>query len=276
MASTDRAYLAAIDQGTTGTRCILFDLAGNVVRSAYREHDQYFPQPGWVEHDPVQIWERTQTVVAEALAAAPRGRLLAVGITNQRETTVAWDGRTGRPLYNAIVWQDLRTEGDCRALIEAGWGDDVRRRTGLPISTYFSATKIRWLLAHVPEVRAAAAAGWLRLGTMDTWLVWHLTGGAAGGAHVTDPTNASRTLLCNLDTLAWDPVLLDRFGVPAAALPEIRPSVPAVPYGFTAPDGPFHARVPVCGILGDQQAALVGQACVAPGEIGRASCRERV
>ncbi len=266
MASTDRAYLAAVDQGTTGTRCILFDLTGAVVASAYREHEQHFPQPGWVEHDPMQIWDRTQTVVAEALAAAPRGRLLAVGITNQRETIVAWDGHTGRPLYNAIVWQDVRTERDCQALIEAGWEDDVRRRTGLPISTYFSATKIRWLLAHVPEVRAAAAAGRLRLGTIDTWLVWHLTGGTAGGAHVTDPTNASRTLLCNLDTLAWDPVLLDRFGVPAAALPEIRPSVPAAPYGFTAPDGPFRARVPVCGILGDQQAALVGQACVAPGD----------
>ncbi|MDR7482487.1 MAG: glycerol kinase GlpK [Armatimonadota bacterium] len=266
MAGASSEYLAAIDQGTTGTRCMLFDLTGRAVASAYREHDQLFPQPGWVEHDPAQIWDRTQTVVAEALAAAPPGHLLAVGITNQRETTVAWDGRTGRPLYNAIVWQDVRTAPDCRALIDAGWEDDVRRRTGLPISTYFSATRIRWLLERVPEVRALASAGHLRLGTIDTWLTWHLTGGPAGGAHVTDPTNASRTLLCNLETLSWDPVLLDRFGVPPGALPAIRPSAPAEPYGVTSPAGPFRARVPVCGILGDQQAALVGQACFAPGE----------
>ncbi len=259
-------HLAAIDQGTTGTRCILFDLRGQAVASAYREHRQIFPQPGWVEHDPFEIWARTQEVVREAVGAAPRGRILGVGITNQRETVVAWDVRTGRPVSNAIVWQDTRTEPDCRALIEAGWEDDVRARTGLPISPYFSATKIRWLLANVPEVRNLAASGHLRLGTIDTWVIWNLTGGASGGAHVTDPTNASRTLLCNLASLTWDPALLERFGVQAGVLPSIRPSAASEPYGHTLADGPFGARIPVCGDLGDQQAALVGQACFAPGE----------
>lgn len=259
-------YLAAIDQGTTGTRCILFDLQGRLVTSAYHEHQQIFPRPGWVEHDPLEIWSRTQEVTAEAVKTAPAGRILAVGITNQRETVVAWDARSGRPVCNAIVWQDTRTEPDCRALIEAGWQDDVRARTGLPISTYFSATKIRWLLANVAEARALAAAGHLRLGTIDTWVIWNLTGGASGGSHVTDPTNASRTLLCNLADLAWDPVLLDRFGVPGRALPEIRPSSSVEPYGMTRADGPFGTVTPVCGDLGDQQAALVGQACFAPGE----------
>jgi glycerol kinase len=258
--------VAAVDQGTTGTRCILFDVQGRPVASAYREHRQIFPHPGWVEHDPGEIWTRTQEVVAEAVRAAPRAGVVAVGVTNQRETVVAWDARSGAPVYNAIVWQDTRTEPDCRALIDAGWDDDVRGRTGLPISTYFSATKIRWLLAHVPAVRELAAGGQLRLGTIDTWLIWNLTGGPRGGAHVTDATNASRTLLCNLAALEWDPVLTERFGVPASALPAIRPSVAAEPYGHTRPDGPFGAAVPVCGDLGDQQAALVGQTCFEPGD----------
>jgi glycerol kinase len=259
-------YLAAIDQGTTGTRCMLFDLAGAQVASAYREHRQIYPHPGWVEHDPLEIWQRTGEVTAEAVRAAPAGHILGVGITNQRETVVAWDVQTGRPAYNAIVWQDTRTEPDCRSLIDAGLQDEVRACTGLPISTYFSATKIRWLLANVAEVRALAAAGRLRLGTVDSWVIWNLTGGSSGGAHVTDPTNASRTLLCNLATLAWDPALLDRFDVPAGALAEIHPSAAREPYGMTRPDGPFGAAIPVCGDLGDQQAALVGQACFTPGD----------
>jgi len=259
-------YLAAVDQGTTGTRCILFDLSGRAIASAYREHRQIYPQPGWVEHDALEIWARTQEVIREAVGAAPRGRILAVGITNQRETVVAWDARTGRPVHNAIVWQDTRTEPDCRALIASGWEDDVRARTGLPISTYFSATKIRWLMANVPEARDLAAAGHLRLGTIDTWVIWNLTGGPSGGAHVTDPTNASRTLLCGLDDLSWDPVLLARFGIPDGALAAIRPSAATEPYGRTLADGPFGEAIPVCGDLGDQQAALVGQACFAPGE----------
>ncbi len=260
------AYLAAIDQGTTGTRCILFDLEGRAAASAYREHEQILPRPGWVEHDPIEIRERVDEVVFEARRAAPAGQVLAVGITNQRETVVAWDASDGQPLSNAIVWQDTRTADECRAAIERGWEEDVRRRTGLPISTYFSATKMRWLLDHVPRVHPLAHSGRLRLGTVDSWLVWNLTGGAAGGAHVTDPTNASRTLLCGLETLEWDPVLLERFGVPASALAAIRPSIAREPYGFTSKDGPFGERVPVCGVLGDQQAALFGQACFAPGE----------
>lgn len=259
-------YLAAIDQGTTGTRCILFGLNGAIVAQAYREHQQIYPQPGWVEHDPLEIWDRTQEVTSEAVRAAPAGRILAVGVTNQRETVVAWDARSGRPIHNAIVWQDTRTEPDCRAMIEAGWEEEIRARTGLPISTYFSATKMRWLLANVAEVRELARAGHLRFGTIDAWVIWNLTGGQAGGAHATDPTNASRTLLCNLADLAWDPVLLDRLEIPARALPKIRPSASREPYGMTRPEGPFGAAVPVCGDLGDQQAALVGQACFAPGE----------
>jgi glycerol kinase len=255
-------YLAAIDQGTTGTRCILFTPGGGIAASAYREHRQIFPQPGWVEHDPLEILARTAEVVREALAAAQPGRVLGVGVTNQRETVVAWDGESGRPLHNAIVWQDTRTEPDCRALVEGGLEDDVRARTGLPVSTYFSATKIRWLQENVPEARGLARTGRLRLGTIDTWLIWNL----AGGVFVTDPTNASRTLLFNLAALDWDPVLLERFGVPRAALPEVRPSVSGEPYGITRADGPFGAAVPICGDLGDQQAALLGQACLAPGQ----------
>jgi glycerol kinase len=259
--------LAAIDQGTTGSRCFLFDLAGRAVSSAYREHAQICLAPGLVEHDPIEIRDNVARVVAEALAGAPPGtRVLAVGITNQRETIVAWDVETGIPIHNAIVWQDTRTDGDCRALIASGIEERVRARTGLPISTYFSATKIRWIFANVPEAARMSAAGRLRIGTMDSWVIWNLTGGPAGGAHVTDPTNASRTLLCGLETLAWDPELLGRFGVPAGALPQIRPSIPPEPYGWTVPGGPFTARVPVCGDLGDQQAALFGQACFSAGD----------
>lgn len=258
--------LAAIDQGTTGTRCFLFDLAGRVVASAYREHAQSFRHPGWVEHDAVEIRDNVDRVVAEAVAAGPREPVLALGVTNQRETVVAWDARSGFPIAPAIVWQDTRTDADCRALISEGFEPDVRARTGLPIRTYFSATKIRWLLANVPEAKSLAASGHLRIGTMDSWVIWNLTGGPRGGAHVTDPTNASRTLLCSLASLAWDPELLDRFAVPPAALARIAPSIAAEPYGWTHPDGPFHARIPVCADLGDQQAALFGQACFRPGE----------
>ncbi len=259
--------LAAIDQGTTGTRCLLFDLSGSVVSSAYREHRQIFPAPGWVEHDAVEIRDNVDRVVAEALAgAAASSRVLAVGITNQRETVVAWDSSTGQPIHNAIVWQDTRTDGDCRTLIESGIEERVRARTGLPIRTYFSAPKMRWILAEVPEAARLAGLGRLCLGTIDAWVIWNLTGGPAGGAHVTDPTNASRTLLCALETLAWDPELIDRFAIPAGALPRIRPSIPSEPYGWTSPSGAFNARVPVCGDLGDQQAALFGHACFVAGE----------
>jgi len=260
-------YVAAIDQGTTGTRCIFFDLAGRPVASAYREHEQIFPRPGWVEHDPVEIRERVDEVVFETRRAAPPGRVLAVGVTNQRETVVAWNRRDGSPAANAIVWQDTRTADACRAAIEQGWDEDVRRRSGLPISTYFSATKFRWLLENEPQVRALLLAGDLCFGTVDSWVIWNLTGGPRGGGFVTDPTNASRTLLCNLAELRWDPVLLERFRIPERApLPAILPSIAREPYGHTSADGPFGERVPVCGDLGDQQAALAGQGCFAPGE----------
>ncbi|HEX7251665.1 MAG TPA: glycerol kinase GlpK [Thermoanaerobaculia bacterium] len=261
-----REYVAAIDQGTTGTRCFLFDRDGTPVASAYREHRQIFPRPGWVEHDPEEIRDRVAQVVTDALRGAPRGPILAVGVTNQRETVVAWDADSGRPVANAIVWQDTRTAADCEAAIRNGWEEDVRARTGLPISTYFSATKIGWLMENVPRARELARSGRLRLGTIDSWVIWNLTGGPRGGAHVTDPTNASRTLLCNLASLDWDPVLLERFRVPAESLAAIQPSIAPEPYGRTSTDGPFGDRLPICGDLGDQQAALFGQGCFEAGE----------
>ena len=276
------ARIAAIDQGTTGTRCIVFDEAGRPLASAYAEHRQSTPRPGWLEHDPEEIWTATAHVVAEALdraaaipAAPPpraaasgtadgRAPLAAVGITNQRETVVVWERTTGRPVYPAIVWQDTRTREACEALIRAGAAEMIRSRTGLPVATYFSATKLAWILDHVPGVRARAEQGDLCAGTIDAWLIWRLTGGPDGGAHVTDPTNASRTMLMDLGNRAWAPELLELFRIPSALLPEIRPS--SGRYGETRRDGPFGDAVPVCAALGDQQAALVGQACYRPGD----------
>ncbi len=261
--------VAAIDQGTTGTRCILFDASGHPRASAYREHTQLTPQPGWVEHDAEEVWEATAAVIRDALAkagltGAEARRIAAVGVTNQRETTVLWDRRTGRPLYRAIVWQDTRTRPACQALIDRGMEPSVRSRTGLPIATYFSALKAAWMLDNVPGVRAHAERGDVCFGTMDSWVIWWLTGGAAGGVHVTDATNASRTLLMDLRTRTWDDELLKIFDLPRAMLPQIRSS--SEWYGDTTPDGPFGAALPVCGDLGDQQAALVGQTCYRPGE----------
>jgi len=261
-------YIAAIDQGTTGTRCILFDRAGRSVASAYREHRQIYPQPGWVEHDPLEIWDSVQTVVREALAQGGVGgaQVAALGVANQRETVVAWDRHTGRPYHNAIVWQCTRTAELCQDLIDRGLQPLFRERTGLVIATYFAATKIAWLLDHVPGLRAAAERGDALFGTVDAWLVWNLTGGPRGGRHVTDVTNASRTLLMDLRTLAWDGELADILSIPTACLPEIRPSSDREGLGATLADGPLGAAVPVCGAVGDQQGALVGQACYAPGE----------
>ena len=259
-------YLGALDQGTTSTRFIIFTAEGQVVASHQREHRQIYPQPGWVEHDPEEIWARTQEVIRGALqkAGLQGGDLAAVGITNQRETTIVWDRRTGKPFYNAIVWQDTRTKPICDALAQEGGQDRFRAQTGLPLATYFSGPKIRWILEHVPGVRAAAARGDALFGTVDSWLVWWLTGGPRGGQHLTDVTNASRTLLMNLHTLDWDADILQALGIPAAMLPRIMPSSGV--YGTTAPDGPLGAAVPLAGVLGDQQAALVGQACYRPGE----------
>jgi len=260
-------YVAAIDQGTTGTRCMLFDRQGHVRAAEYVEHEQIYPQPGWVEHDALEIWDNTRHVVAAALSQlGPGNELAAVGITNQRETTLIWDRHTGQPLHNAIVWQCMRTQPLCQAMIDRGLEPLFRDKAGLPIVAYFSGPKIRWLLDNVSGLRQAAKAGTALFGTIDTWLIWNLTGGPKGGAHVTDPTNASRTMLMNLSTLDWDEELLQALDIPRALLPEIRPSSARRAYGYTLDTGPVGARVPVCGDLGDQQAALFGQACYEVGE----------
>jgi glycerol kinase len=247
--------IAAIDQGTTSTRCILFDRAGQVRAIAQQEHRQIYPQPGWVEHDPMEIWARAQQVLAQALDSAGLrpADIAAIGITNQRETTVIWERQTGQPIANAIVWQDTRTAGLCTELARVGGQDRYRQRTGLPLATYFSGPKIKWLLDNVPGARRRAQNGELLFGTIDTWLIWNAT-----GQHVTDVTNASRTLLMNLETLDWDDDILAELDIPRAMLPRIVSS--SETYGRTR-DG-----IPIAGDMGDQQAALFGQACFAPGE----------
>jgi glycerol kinase len=263
--------IAAIDQGTTSTRCMLFDKKGNVVGVVQKEHEQIYPRPGWVEHDPMEIWERTQEVIRECIAGLDNGsktdkRIAAIGITNQRETAVVWDIRTGKPYHNAVVWQDTRTKEICDALAKDGGQDRFREKTGLPLATYFSGPKIKWMLDNVEGLRAAAERGEAIFGNIDTWLIWWLTGGPAGGAHITDVTNAGRTQLMNLRTLNWDDEILALLEIPQQMLPQIRPSSDPNFYGFTTLEGPFGAKIPVCGDLGDQHAALVGQTCFKPGE----------
>ena len=256
-------YVGAIDQGTTSTRFIIFDHASNPVASSQKEHEQIFPQPGWVEHDATEIWVRTQEVINATLAKAAikSDEIAAIGITNQRETTVVWERATGKPISNALVWQDTRTSDICRELAEQGGQDRFRLKTGLPLATYFSGPKIKWILDNVDGARARAEAGELLFGNMDTWLIWNLTGGPSGGVHVTDVTNASRTMLMNLSTLQWDAELLDAMDVPPKMLPEIKSS--SEEYGQAT-----HALtgVAVAGDLGDQQAALFGQTCFSSGE----------
>ncbi|MCF8120372.1 MAG: glycerol kinase GlpK [Deltaproteobacteria bacterium] len=261
-------YVGAIDQGTTSTRFIIFDRAGKIAGLAQKEHEQIFPKPGWVEHDPMEIWENTRDVIRGALSQSgiAGSDLAAIGITNQRETTLLWDRHTGMPYSNAVVWQCTRTDRICAELIEDGGVDRFRDRTGLPVAPYFSGPKIQWILENTPEARTAAERGDACFGTMETWVIWWLTGGPRGGAHVTDVTNASRTLLMDLKSLAWDPEILDILGIPEPILPEIVPSSDTRFWGLTSTDGPLKARVPVCGALGDQQAALVGQCCFAAGE----------
>ncbi|NYI47411.1 glycerol kinase [Nocardioides aromaticivorans] len=261
-------FVGAIDQGTTSTRFMVFDHQGREVARHQLEHVQVLPRAGWVEHNPVEIWERTSAVVKTALGKArlDAADLAAVGITNQRETTIVWDRRTGRPLHNAIVWQDTRTDAIAAALDRDGRGDVIRHRAGLPPATYFSGGKLQWILENVPGAREAAERGDALFGTPDTWVLWNLTGGPDGGVHVTDVTNASRTMLMDLETLQWDDELLGFFGVPRAMLPEIRESSATTPFGTTLRSGPFGGEVPITGILGDQQAATVGQVCFAPGE----------
>ncbi|HVN13761.1 MAG TPA: glycerol kinase GlpK [Kineosporiaceae bacterium] len=254
-------FVAAIDQGTTSTRCLLIDHGGRVVAVDQVEHRQILPRPGWVEHDAVEIWANTRRVVAGALARADAAAedVAAVGVTNQRETTVVWDRRSGRPVHNAIVWQDTRTQAICDRLAALGGGADrYRDRTGLPLATYFAGPKARWILDEVDGAREAAERGDLLFGTIDSWLLWNATGGTEGGLHVTDVTNASRTLLMDLDRLAWDEEIAAEMGVPVAMLPEIRSSSEV--YGTARAHG-LLAGVPIAGILGDQQAATFGQVC---------------
>jgi len=261
-------FVGAIDQGTTSTRFMVFDHSGNEVGRHQLEHQQIMPRAGWVEHDPHEIWERTRTVVKRALADLKLHAtdLAAVGVTNQRETTVVWDRRTGRPLCNAIVWQDTRTDRIASALDRDGRGEVIREKAGLPPATYFSGGKIQWILDNVDGVRDAAERGDAIFGTTDSWVLWNLTGGIDGGVHITDVTNASRTMLMNLETLDWDEELLGFFGIPRSMLPQIRPSSDPTLYGTTRPASPFAGDVPLAGALGDQQAAMVGQVCFSPGE----------
>jgi glycerol kinase len=262
-----RGYVGAIDQGTTSTRFMVFDKGGREVARHQVEHDQILPRPGWVEHDPLQIVARTNESIIGALDAGKltASDLAAIGVTNQRETTVVWNPKTGRPWYNAIVWQDTRTDRIINGL-DSRSGALVRSRTGLPPATYFSGAKIQWILDNVPGVRAAADSGEAVFGNIDTWVIWNLTGGRDGGSHVTDVTNASRTMLMDLRTLTWDDDLLEIFSIPRVMLPVIRSSSETNGYGVTRRSGPVGGEVPVAGDLGDQQAATVGQVCVAPGE----------
>ncbi|HYI55598.1 MAG TPA: glycerol kinase GlpK [Microlunatus sp.] len=258
--------VAAIDQGTTSTRCILFDRAGTSVSSHQIEHDQIMPRAGWVEHDPLQIWQRTETVVQQSMAAGGVGAadIAAVGITNQRETTIVWDRRTGQPYHNAVVWQDTRTAQLVGELDRNGQGDLVRERAGIPPATYFAGGKLAWLLRNVDGLRHAAESGDALFGTIDTWLLWNLTGGKDGGRHLTDVTNASRTMLMNLAELSWDEELLQLFDIPPEMLPDIVPSSHAEKLGTTRTA--FGGEVVIGGMLGDQHAAMVGQVCLDEGD----------
>ncbi len=266
-------YVGAIDQGTTGTRFMVFDHSGQVVANAYEKHEQIYPEPGWVEHDAMEIWENTKDVIQQALSRADIGpdQLDALGVTNQRETTVLWDAETGRPVHNAIVWQDRRTTDRVEELKEDGWEEPIRDKTGLEVDAYFSATKAEWLLANSDPIKLQrsrpediedrAADGEILFGTIDTWLIWKLTGN-----HITDVTNASRTMLYNIRDAEWDDELMEEFGIPEAMLPEVRPSSDEDTYGATDADGFLGASVPVAGALGDQQAALFGQTCFDAGD----------
>jgi glycerol kinase len=257
-------YVGAIDQGTTSSRFIIFDRTGRIVSSAQEEHAQIYPKPGWVEHDPEEIWRRTKSVIARAMGTAGLHPvdLAAIGITNQRETTVVWNRKTGKPAYNAIVWQDTRVAGDVAEFSAQGGQDRYRAKTGLPLACYFSGLKIRWILNNVPEIREPAQSGEILCGTMDSFLIWKLTGGPIGGIHITDVTNASRTQLMDLATLQWDLQIVGEFGIPAQTLPKIVSSGEV--FGHAAL--PEVKDVAVAGVLGDQQAALVGQVCFRQGE----------
>jgi len=259
-------YIASIDQGTTSSRTMIFNHEGRVVSVDQREHEQIFPKAGWVEHNAIEIWENIRATTAAALAKADikSDQIAAVGITNQRETALVWDRTTGEPVYNAIVWQDTRTDGIVHKLGDLGGGQDrYKAKVGLPLATYFSGPKVRWILDNVDGAKAKAEKGDLVFGNMDTWVLWNMTGGVDGGLHITDPTNASRTMLMDLDTLNWDADIAEEMGIPLSMLPEIRSSSEV--YGKGRPGGNLPG-VPIAGDLGDQQAATFGQACLSAGE----------
>ncbi len=261
-------FIATVDQGTTGTRFMVFGKDGEIVAQRYEEHRQFYPKPGWVEHDPLEIWNRTQKIIRETIDEfrISSSEIAALGVTNQRETTVIWDLKTGKPCYNAIVWQCTRTREICEELKDKGLEPLISEKTGLYAYTYFSGPKMKWILDNVPGVKEKAERGEAVFGNMDTWIIWNLTGGPDGGAHITDCTNASRTMLMNLRTLDWDDELLEELEIPSDMLPEIKPSSYKETYGNARKDGVFKSEVPVCGDIGDQQAALVGQTCFERGE----------
>ena len=256
-------YIMALDQGTTSSRCILFDKAGNICSMAQREFEQIYPKPGWVEHNPMEIWSTQYAVMSEAMAllGAKPNDIAGIGITNQRETTIVWDKETGEPVYNAIVWQFRRTAKDINLLVKDGYADVIKAKTGLVPDAYFSATKIAWILSNVAGARKKAEEGRLLFGTVDTWLIWKLTGGAV---HVTDYTNASRTMLFDIHNRCWDKELLEKFNIPEVMLPKVKPS--SCIYGYTDPSV-LAGNVAIAGAAGDQQAALFGQCCFEPGEV---------
>ena len=256
-------YIMALDQGTTSSRCILFDKAGNICSMAQRELEQIYPKPGWVEHNPMEIWSTQYAVMSEAMAllGAKPNDIAGIGITNQRETTIVWDKETGEPVYNAIVWQCRRTAKDINLLVKDGYADVIKAKTGLVPDAYFSATKIAWILSNVAGARKKAEEGRLLFGTVDTWLIWKLTGGAV---HVTDYTNASRTMLFDIHNRCWDKELLEKFNIPEVMLPMVKPS--SCIYGYTDPSV-LAGNIAIAGAAGDQQAALFGQCCFEPGEV---------
>jgi len=257
-------YIGAIDQGTTSTRFIIFDTSGKIIAVEQKEHQQIFPQPGWVEHNPLEIWQNTQEIISKTLqdSGIRAGEIAAVGITNQRETAVLWEKSTGKPVHPAIVWQDTRTDKICDQLAQEGGQNRFQKKTGLPLATYFSGPKIKWVLDQYPEIKKRAQNGEILFGNIDTWLIWNLTGGPEHGLHITDVTNASRTLCMNLETLDWDPEILQIMGIPAVMLPEIRSSSEV--YGKI--NLGQLGGIPLAGVLGDQQAALFGQTCFDVGE----------
>ncbi|WP_457551444.1 FGGY family carbohydrate kinase, partial [Desulfobacula sp.] len=261
-------YVGSIDLGTTSNRFILFDKKGNIVSSAQKEHKQIFPKPGWVEHDPIEIWKNTCSVIKEVMDKPGVSAQLidSIGITNQRETSVVWNKKTGNPYGNAIVWQCTRTDDICKNLVAETGEAFFTKKTGLPVATYFSGPKVKWIIDNIPNVKKDMASGDVLFGTIETWIIWWLTGGVQKGSHITDVSNASRTLMMNINSLEWDQDLLDVLDIPISMLPEIKPSIDSNTWGTTQKKGPFKGEIPVCGALGDQQAALFGQTCFSKGE----------